>query len=60
MSIEQSSLCYAVGPCWLSILNIGVCPMPSYYPFVNEESSTFPSMPLLDNLPLSYTMPQLL
>ena len=21
-NIEQSSLCYAVGPCWLSILNI--------------------------------------
>ena len=24
-SIEQSSLCYIVGPCWLSILNIVVC-----------------------------------
>ena len=24
-SIEQSSLCYTVGPCWLSILNIAVC-----------------------------------
>ena len=24
-SIEQSSLCYTVGPCWLSILNIVVC-----------------------------------
>ena len=23
---EQSSLCYTVGPCWLSILNISVCP----------------------------------
>ena len=23
-NIEQSSLCYAVGPCWLSILNISV------------------------------------
>ena len=23
-SIEQSSLCYTVGPCWLSILNIAV------------------------------------
>ena len=22
---EQSSLCYTVGPCWLSILNIAVC-----------------------------------
>ena len=24
-SIEQSSLCYMVGPYWLSILNIAVC-----------------------------------
>ena len=24
-SIEQSSLCYTVGPCWLSILNTAVC-----------------------------------
>ena len=24
-NIEQSSLCYAVGPSWLSILNIAVC-----------------------------------
>ena len=24
-NIEQSSLCYTVGPCWLSILNIVVC-----------------------------------
>ena len=23
--IEQSSLCYTVGPCWLPILNIVVC-----------------------------------
>ena len=23
-NIEQSSLCYRVGPCWLSILNIAV------------------------------------
>ena len=22
---EQSSMCYTVGPCWLSILNIAVC-----------------------------------
>ena len=22
---EQSSLCYTVGPCWLSILNTAVC-----------------------------------
>ena len=24
-NIEQSSMCYTVGPCWLSILNIAVC-----------------------------------
>ena len=24
-SIEQSSLCYTVGPCWLSILKIAAC-----------------------------------
>ena len=24
-NIEQSSLCYTVSPCWLSILNIVVC-----------------------------------
>ena len=23
-NIEQSSLCYTIGPCWLSILNIAV------------------------------------
>ena len=23
-NVEQSSLCYTVGPCWLSILNIAV------------------------------------
>ena len=23
-NIEQSSLCYTVGPCWLSVLNIAV------------------------------------
>ena len=24
-NIEQSSLCYTVDPCWLSVLNIAVC-----------------------------------
>ena len=24
-NIEQSSLCYTVGPCWLSVLNIAAC-----------------------------------
>ena len=24
-NIDQSSLCYTVGPCWLSVLNVAVC-----------------------------------
>ena len=28
-NIEQSSLCYTVGPCWFSILNIAECTCPS-------------------------------
>ena len=24
-NVEQSSLCYAVGPCWLPIINIAEC-----------------------------------
>ena len=31
-NIEQSSLCYTVGPCWLSILNIAVCTCQSQTP----------------------------
>ena len=31
-NIEQSSLCYTVGPFWLSILNIALCPCPSQMP----------------------------
>ena len=31
-SIEESSMCYAVGPYWLSILNIAVCICPSQTP----------------------------
>ena len=30
--IEQSSTCYMLGPCWLSILNIAVCTCPSQTP----------------------------
>ena len=29
---EQSSLCYTVGPCWLSILNMAVCTRQSQTP----------------------------
>ena len=28
-NIEQSSVCYTVGPCWLSIVNIAACTCPS-------------------------------
>ena len=35
-SIEQSSLCYTVGPCWLSILNIAVCTCQSQTPNLSE------------------------
>ena len=31
-NIEQSSQCYTVGPCWLSILNIAVCTRQSQTP----------------------------
>ena len=33
-NIEQGSLCYTVGPCWLSILNIAVCTCQSQTPFL--------------------------
>jgi len=31
-SIEQSSLCCTVGPCWLSVLNIALCTYQSQTP----------------------------
>ena len=34
LDAEQSSLCYTVGPCWLSILNIAVCTSPSQTPYL--------------------------
>ena len=40
-SIEQNSLCYTVGPCWLSILNKALCTCSSQTP----------------NLPLPLTFP---
>ena len=36
---EQSSLCCAVGPCWLSILNTAVCPCPSQTPWLSLPTS---------------------
>ena len=46
LNIEQSSLCYAVSPCWLSILSIVVClcqsqttnlSLPQPFPFGNHK-----------------------
>ena len=37
---EQSSLCYTVGPCWLSIYSIAVCTCPSQ---VHVHEYPFPS-----------------
>ena len=34
-SVEQSSLCYTVGPCWLSILNTAVCTWLSQTPWLS-------------------------
>ena len=34
-NIEQCSLCYTVGPCWLSILNIAVCTCQSQTPILS-------------------------
>ena len=43
--IEQSSLCYTVGPCWLSILNIAVC-MCLSLPFENIMLFVFHKNPV--------------
>ena len=40
-STEQSSLCYTVGPCWLSILNIAVCACQSQTPSTYFALGTF-------------------
>ena len=35
---EQSSMCYTVGPCWLSILNIAVCAKFFFFVIVNLKN----------------------
>ena len=40
-NVEYSSLCYTVGPCWLSILNIVVCICLAQTP-TNLSHPTFP------------------
>ena len=37
-NIEQSFLCYTVGPCWLFILNIAVC-------ICQSQTPNYPSSP---------------
>ena len=59
-SIEQSALCYTVGPYWLSILNIAVCtcqsqsPNPSlpHYPYPLVTISSFSKSVSLKNIHL--------
>ena len=34
-NVEQSPMCYTVGLCWLSVLNIAVCTGPSQIPYVS-------------------------
>ena len=38
-NIEQSSLCYTVGPCWLSTLNTAACTCPSQTPLNSGEKT---------------------
>ena len=47
--VEQSSMCYTVGPCWLFILNIVVC----------TYTSQTPQLPLPPSLPLANHSPGL-
>ena len=43
-SIEQSSLCHTVGPCWLSILNIAVCACQSKGAFLGRNAASCSEM----------------
>ena len=40
ITLKQSSLCYTVGPCWLSILNILVCTRPFQAPWQSLPLAT--------------------
>ena len=50
-NIESSSLCYTVGPCWLSILNMVVCTCQSQIP--NQTHFCIPRVLLLRTILLS-------
>ena len=42
LNIGQCSLCYTLGPCWLSILNIAVCICQSQTPNLSLPASLTP------------------
>ena len=54
ITTEQSSLCYTVGPCWLSILNIAVCTRWSKTPYLT--SNLPPRQPQVHSLSLSVSV----
>ena len=41
-NIEQSSLCYTVGPCWLSVLNIAIFTCQSHTPNLSLPTTLLP------------------
>ena len=57
-NIEQSSLCYTVGPCWLSILNIAAY-YHNFYATFRLLQSCFPSYNSLMPLQISCTLAKL-
>ena len=44
-SIEQSSMCCTVGPCWLSVLNIAVCTFPFQTAYLSLPPHPSPRQP---------------
>ena len=49
-NIEQSSICYTVGPCWLSVLNTAICTCPFQANYVFPPS--FPQTTINSSLSL--------
>ena len=41
-NIEQSSLCYSIGPCWLFILNKAECVYQSHTPQLSYPPTSLP------------------
>ena len=50
LNIEQSSICYTVGPCWLSVLNTAICTCPFQTNYVFPPS--FPQTTINSSLSL--------